>query len=370
MSELTIVVAAFNRRHSLERCLRALLHAAYPGKVRLVISIDHCETNGPVRELAHQFVWPFGRKRVIAHEERLGLRNHIMKCGNLALRYGRILLLEDDLFVSPDYYNYALQAVQYYEHDKRIAGISLYAPRFNESAKLPFEPLQGRYDVYFGQLPTSWGQIWTASQWAAYKAWYDNADNLLHKQWDKEALPRCVARWPESSWKKYYAKYMIDENKVFVYPYVSHSTNFGDVGTHFRNRAHHFQVPLSNADKKQYVFDPYDRASVVYDASFENIGLGRLFERQMRSQLTIDLYGTKQASRYSRYVLTTKPLDYRILGKFDLTMKPLEENIRHSIPGNSIFLYDTTVPRPFAADSEPILLEQYFSWEKIKTRSQ
>ncbi|MDF2668785.1 MAG: family 2 glycosyl transferase, partial [Paenibacillus sp.] len=235
MKELAIVVVAYNRRHALERCLRALSHANYPhNKVKLVISIDGCASNHDVVEAARSFSWKHGDKEVIYQKQNLGLRQHIMQCGNLSHKYGSIILLEDDIYVSPDFYSYALQASHYYKNNCRIAGISLYSPRFNETSKLPFEPLQGKYDVFFSQLPTSWGQVWTSRQWGSYTKWYKSQSASSIDNFNHPSIPGSVKRWPSTSWKKYYAKYMLEQNQYFVYPYDSLSTNFGDPGIHFR----------------------------------------------------------------------------------------------------------------------------------------
>jgi glycosyltransferase involved in cell wall biosynthesis len=369
VKELAIVVVAYNRKHALERCLRALSNAAYPDhKVKLVISIDGGESNQDVCEAASLFAWKYGDKEVICHSHNLGLRKHVMRCGNLSRKYGSIILLEDDIYVSPDFYNFALQALHYYRKDTRIAGISLYSPRFNESSKLPFEPLQSMYDVFFSQLPNSWGQVWTSEQWMSYTTWYKSQTSMAIDNFDNPALPRSVKKWPTTSWKKYYAKYMLEQNKYFVYPYDSLSTNFGDPGTHFRKGSSLFQVALSRRGPRKFRFDPFDSASVVYDSSYENIHLASALHPYNGSNITIDLYASKEISSYKRYALTTRIMDHRIIMSFDLSMRPIEENIIHSLPGTSIFLYDTSIKQKLPMMKPPIPLINYYSWDKKKRR--
>ena len=81
----TVVVVAYEREHTLARLLRSLLAARYPAGqgTRLIISIDHSERQKVVR-LAEEFVWPFGPKEIIRHPARLGLREHVLRCGDLA----------------------------------------------------------------------------------------------------------------------------------------------------------------------------------------------------------------------------------------------------------------------------------------------
>ncbi|MBI3176825.1 MAG: hypothetical protein HYZ35_02430, partial [Chloroflexi bacterium] len=110
-----IVLSAYNRPQALERLLASLQKAAYPaeGGIPLVISIDGGK-NGihpEVRNVAEQFVWPFGPKEVLCHERHLGLVGHVLFCGGLTGTYGDVIFLEDDLLVSPVFYAYATQAL-------------------------------------------------------------------------------------------------------------------------------------------------------------------------------------------------------------------------------------------------------------------
>ncbi|MCK4747327.1 MAG: glycosyltransferase, partial [Bacteroidales bacterium] len=121
-----VVVVAYNRPRSLERILHSLKRIRNATDVKLVISIDNqAPDNYPVRDIATEFNWPHGEKEVIYQEARLGLRNHILQCAGLSQQYGSVIILEDDLYVSPYFYDYAVQALTYYTDDQEIAGISL-----------------------------------------------------------------------------------------------------------------------------------------------------------------------------------------------------------------------------------------------------
>ena len=123
-----IVVVAYNRPAALRRLLGSLAGVQGAVAVPLVISIDAGgEYFADVLAVAQQFRWPFGEKRIIEQERPLGLINHVFACGDLVDEYGSIILLEDDLFVSPQAYRYATAALDFYDYDPRVAGISLNA---------------------------------------------------------------------------------------------------------------------------------------------------------------------------------------------------------------------------------------------------
>jgi hypothetical protein len=342
----TIVVVAYNRPKSLKRILKSLANAYYKSnEIRLIISIDH-GNNQEVLIAAEDFCWDYGEKIIIYQSKNLGLRNHILKCGDLTKVYGNIVLLEDDLYASKNFYEFSKEAIKFYINNEKIAGISLYSHQFNETAKLPFMPIQNEYDVYFMQLPSSWGQIWTENQWGRFRNWYNNKIEKSITNIKKIQLPNNIIGWPETSWKKYYSEYMIENDLFFVYPYLSLTTNFGDIGQHFWTRNTSFQTVLCNYKKNNYLFCEVEKTIAKYDAFCENLNLFKYIQivnyKITRSNTTIDLYGLKNDLR-KRYLLTSKLYNYKVIKKFDLGLKPIEENIINNIEGENIFLYDTQV---------------------------
>ena len=335
--KIPVVITAYNRVHSLQRILSSVAKAIYDSPVELIISIDKSD-NHEVKRIAEEFNWPYGEKRIIAHKMSLGLREHIISCGDLVKSYDGIILLEDDLYVSPYFYEYIQDAAKFYRNDKTIAGISLYSHNFNETPYLPFTPLPDSFDVFFMQLPSSWGQCWTKNQWNFFRSWYikNQHKEYRNKNW---IIPEDIARWPESSWKKYFFFYMIDQNKFFVYPRTSLSSNFSDPGTHIITRKHIFQRPLQ-FHKKQYKFVLLEDSDVVYDAFCEFLPgrLNRLCKWLKDYDYEMDIYGVKPLEKITRpYLISSRPVNNPLMS-FDLSMKPAEMNIIESIEGNCIHL--------------------------------
>lgn len=338
MSKYGIVVAAYNRVDSLKRLLSSLNNAFYEENVDLIISIDNSGIE-EVFEYANKFEWKFGKKNVILAKERMGLKNHILKCGNYInkFKFDAIILLEDDLYVSPGFFNYSKQAIEFYKNDENIAGISLYQHLWNINADRPFQPILSSYDVFFMQYAQSWGQIWTSKQWNSFYRWYKNEE---YKSLDCDFVPENILNWPESSWLKYHIQYCISQNKFFVYPYCALSSNFADAGTHYSDRTNKMQIPLLVDSFKKYNFIRFDKSEVIYDAYFENIKLSEKLGLK-NDDIVIDLYGMRKKHK-KKYLLTMKNENYKIIKKYGLQMRPHEMNIIFNIEGDNIKLYDTT----------------------------
>jgi glycosyltransferase involved in cell wall biosynthesis len=221
---IPIVIPAYNRVECLERLLNSLNKASYNIEVKLILSIDGGGTEGVIKT-ADSFNWKHGVKEIIKHKVNLGLRNHILQCGRLSNQYDGIILLEDDLYVASNFYNYTIKMQQFYKDTSEIAGVALYSHSYNETACLPFTAIEDGFDVFFMQIACSWGQCWLSSQWNDFDEWYQINKNIDLKV--GESLPPDVRLWPDSSWKKYKIKYLIEKNKFYVYPRSSYSTNFG-----------------------------------------------------------------------------------------------------------------------------------------------
>lgn len=332
----TIVVVGYNRPESLNRLLGSLVKAHYPpGNVRLVISLDASGIDEP-REAAERFDWPFGEKRILARETRMGLREHVLSCGDLTEQYGDVIVLEDDLYVSPYFYQYATRALAFYGDAQEIAGISLYSLNFCQTANLPFLPIDnGDADVYFLQLAASWGQAWSARHWREFRRWLAaNGTDVSHIQ----NIPSDVRNWPESSWLKLYDAYIIDQNKFFVYPYRALSTNFGDPGQHFTMASSRFQVAIQQ-QSKEHRFIPLDDSLAIYDAFCEL--LPQTFKRQnpklAELDFAVNLYGQKSLEKGLQLTRTAQ----RGVMNFEFAMKPMELSVLNDLQGQGIALIES-----------------------------
>lgn len=333
----TIIISVYDRLDSLNRILTSIenaVYGSYEGEIRLVISIDGGAINNQaITEIAEKFPWDKGEKVIIKHDNNLGLRKHIISCGDLSEKYGDIILLEDDLIVAPGFYIYAKKALDYYRTNNKIAGISLYLYRYNQNILLPFSPQKSTSDVFFLQVPSSWGQAWTKEQWNNFRKYYNKKTEITLN----DRLPDHVKRWPETSWKKYFYKYIVEFDLYFVYPFISFSSNCGDIGVHFLERTELLNVPLSyKTDFSSFVFSDFNNDSVIYDAYFERSALyfKKYLDQIPNDELVVDLYGTKQESLFNHEYWLTSRKTKKNISTFSGFTIPIENNIINKKNGN------------------------------------
>ena len=323
-ANIPIIIIAYNRPHALKRLLGSLQKANYTGynNISLLISIDF-SGNAECVNIARDFSWVYGEKKIIEHQFNLGLREHVMSCGDISKNFDGVIILEDDLYVSPAFYDYAQQAYRFYKDDAWIAGMALYSNRFNEVAFCPFEPIADGYDNYFMQVPCSWGQIWTKNQWSKFKEFLIGYEiNPVIDQ-----LPPSVLLWPtETSWKKAFYAYMIKTNRYFVYPGIGLTTNCGEMGMHHDRIMNVWQTSLL-LKTKQFHFSTLVDSISVYDAFYEldaaKLGVLERFDEE----ITVDINGAKPLGKVrTRFLLSTKYC-VKPLQKFPMSFYPYENNL-------------------------------------------
>lgn len=336
--KIAIVVIGYNRLSSIQRLLGSLLNADYPGKdIPLVISID-CSGNEQLYGYVRSFDWPYGDKYVNIQETRLGLKNHIFQCAGLTEFFRAVILLEDDLFVSPSFYHYASDAVARYGDNDRIAEIALYRNNDNGYAGFPFEPMQNGADVFLWQDVCTWGEILTESMWKKFTKWRDEdcSESIIQNT----DMPLQIKEWTRA-WSKPYNAFVVSTKRHVLYPYVGVTTNYGDSGEHSNVSYINAQTSMMYG-RKQYNM-PDAAELVAYDLYTNN---ERLYEwlGLKREELCLDVYGQGRELNGRRYLLSPKNMPYKIVRSFGLTMRPIEMNVKYQVDGNGLFLYDTQTP--------------------------
>ena len=333
--EVAIVVVGYNRIEPIQRLLNSLTRAEYHNlNVPLIISID-CSGNEELYRLAEDFRWCHGEKYVFIQENRLGLRKHIYQCMGLSKYFRAIVVLEDDLFVSNRFYDYALAAVEKYENEERVAEIALYKNDMNGYMGLPFSPLCNGSDTFLMQDVCTSGECMTWRMWNNFMSWLDSHSEEDYQTVD---MPDTIKGW-ERAWSKAYNAYVVDSHKYVVYPYTAVTTNFNDVGEHGGDDSSITQVCLSF---KENTYTMYDFDELVrYDIYYNNECIYKWLNIN-QEEIVIDLYGYNERI-LKKYLLTTRLLPFPVIKKYALAMRPIELNIKYDISGEDIFLYDTSM---------------------------
>lgn len=330
-----IVVISYNRTDALKRLLRSLNEAQYDHPVKLYISVDGGGAPSTL-STSQAFEWSHGEKEVIAHKENLGLKAHVLTCGDLTERGHPIIMLEDDLVVSHNFYATSLAMVSAIAKDD-IAQISLYSPTLNEFAKNDqFLTLDDPHPAYLMKTASSWGQIWTPQMWTNFKKWLNDAteDQLKLSHAD---LPDAVNKWPKSSWKKEFNAFLVAKNNFVLYPRKSYTTNLGNLGTNHKNETNPYHVPLAAETIPVFEFTglrKYDQYMELIPTSEEVQQLGL----EEGTEVRLDTFGIQKVNQFdSLYFLSTRG-SKQALKSFDASLLPYFLNVKLNRQGTGIVL--------------------------------
>ena len=164
-SPAPIVVFAFNRPDHLARTLRALAACEEAPASRLTIYCDgarRANDEPRVREVraVAAAVSSFASVEVVARERNLGLAASIIDgVTSQVAQHGRVIVLEDDIVVSPHFLRYMNEGLALYEHDEQVASIHGYTYPVTET--LP--------ETFFLRGADCWGWATWARAWRHFE---------------------------------------------------------------------------------------------------------------------------------------------------------------------------------------------------------
>ena len=175
-----IALFCYNRAEYLIRTVTALQKNDLASQSELLIFSDgpknpaDAEKVNAVREYIH-LITGFKSITIYESEKNKGLANSIIAgVSQVVNRYGRVIVLEDDLVTSPYFLRFMNEALDFYEHDERVAGIQGWCPPGFEK-KLP--------ETFFIREVGCWG-------WATWKRGWDifeaDTEKLIAKLGDKD----------------------------------------------------------------------------------------------------------------------------------------------------------------------------------------
>ena len=334
-NKVAIVVVGYNRLSPIIRLLSSLLQARYESvSVPLFISID-CSNNSELYDYVIKFQWPFGNKYVDIQEKRLGLKNHIIQCGDLTQLFKAVILLEDDIFVGEYFYEYTLKVIESYENDDRIGGFALYSHEIGGGIGVPIAYYQDGSSSFLRQDVITWGECWTKVQWTRFKEWYHVFNDTDFERID---MPAAAKKW-KSSWAKYFEAFLVDTNRYFVCPYVSNTTCFCDPGEHcnFLNLSGQVCLMSGPLEYKFLSFDDMVRYDVywVNESIYGWLGLDK-------KDVCVDWYNLIEKKNKCKYLISTLKMPYKVMRTYGLYLRPIELNVKYNIEGVGIYVYDTT----------------------------
>jgi len=234
-----VVLFVYNRADHTERTLKALEEAHLASLTELFIISDgakipqHADAVKRVRSLIRKH-WGFKKVYLIERATNMGLAANIIQgVSDIIRRCGKIIVLEDDIVVSPYALQYFNDALHFYQAEDRVMQISGYM--------YPVKNPEQLSESFLFRVANSWG-------WATWeRAWqHFNPDiNKLVGDFSQEQIHQFSIEGKENFWRqvqelqtgkinswaiRWYAS-VFKKNGLVLYPRNSMTQNIGNDGT-------------------------------------------------------------------------------------------------------------------------------------------
>ena len=242
-----LVLFVYKRADKLERCLKALEDNYEVENTDLYIFCDGPKSDVDIPSvqevrklvLSYSKMTKFKKVNIIESEQNRGLANSIINgVSEVVKKYGKVIVLEDDLLVKPNFLRYMNCALDFYEKYQQIGSISAYT--------LPLKELKNyNRDVYMIRKRECWGWGTWANRWNIVD-WQvkDFQDYLKDKKKRKEfeklqnGIDKMLVAQMEGkidSWAVRWCYHLFENKLLTVYPKKSTVINIGmdGSGTHF-----------------------------------------------------------------------------------------------------------------------------------------
>ena len=287
MSQLApVVVFAYRRADKIQSCLEALEKNVEADKTAVFLYADGAKNEKDrsgveqTREFIGQYAdrHKFGSFVVNCRERNMGLASSIITgVTEIIERYGKAIVVEDDLITSPDFLLYMNDALVYYENRKEVGEISAFTHPLNSLKDY-------EHDVYLTRKAECWGWAtwedrWKLADWEmrSYAAFRRSRQDREFEKLQK-GINRMLKQQMEGkldSWAVRWCYSLFVNDRLTVYPKISRTQNIGFDGSGVHCGKTDMYGGEINTDVKRCRFESLDvnRRLEKEAAEFEHVSL-------------------------------------------------------------------------------------------------
>jgi hypothetical protein len=161
-----IVLFVYNRPYHTQKTIEALKNNELATQSQLFVFSDGPKNHKDIENvnLVRDYIKTiegFKNIKLIKRDENWGLSNSIIHGVNeIVNRYGKIIVLEDDIFTSKFFLKFMNEAIEFYKNEKKVWHISGW--------NYPIKSI-GLGDVYLWQFMNCWGWATWSDRWCYFE---------------------------------------------------------------------------------------------------------------------------------------------------------------------------------------------------------
>lgn len=258
-----IVMFVYNRPDLTKNTLDALKNNFLANKSDLFIFSDGSLNNDyavlEVRQLLKN-ISGFKSVKVFNSPINKGLANSIIDGVSYVFKkYDRVIVLEDDLIVSPNFLNFMNEALIFYKHNQSVFSISGYTMELKSL-------IHEKKDYYLGYRASSWGWATWSRSWTDIDWGIEDYNSFLKSRFKKQKFNRGGSDMTRmlknqmnkkiNSWAIRWCYNQFKRNQYTVFPVLSKVINqgCGGIATHTINTKR-FITKLDETNKVNFCFE-------------------------------------------------------------------------------------------------------------------
>ncbi len=249
-----LIVMTMNRHRALKRLLRSAAEARYGGhRIDLDIWVDRRsveeELDANVLNVTETQDWPHGTKTIYRRRRPGGLYQQWIWTWNPSEDSDEFaLILEDDLELSPAWYEWLTEARRRYGNDKDTAGFTLQRLILQLRGKKKILTFPENTPVFKNHLLGSWGFAPKREVWLEFRKWFEETvragkkpyvHDLLSSRWYRGQDRRHLGYAP-SMWTQWFIKFVDERSYFTVTPHLLDGTtvcaNWKEPGLHYSRK--------------------------------------------------------------------------------------------------------------------------------------
>jgi hypothetical protein len=265
-----IVLFTYNRVAHTKKVIESL-QKNYEAKYSdLIIYSDGFKNNNDkfeIKEIRNYLktIDGFNLIQIINREENYGLaKNIVMGVNETINKYGKVIVMEDDIVVSNQYLNFMNSALNFYEKNKDVWHICGWS-----------YPISKEFlgDTYFSKVMNCWGWATWEDRWRSFR----KDPEIIVKNWTKEKirefdLDHTGVFWSQidanlkskiDTWAIFWYATIFEKSGLCLYPVVSYVNNIGHDGTGTNCHLKIKEVNISLNNKENIIFDSIAKESRI-----------------------------------------------------------------------------------------------------------
>ena len=234
-----IIVFAFNRTESICRLIESLLTNEEAPKSDVFVFVDGPRKNKNEKRAVYKVqeyvktITGFRSVQYFFSSQNKGLGNSIITgVGKIINKYGKAIVLEDDLICSRNFLAFMNQALDIYEKDDNVFSVCGYS-------NIVKQPKNYIYDAYACVRSSSWGWAtwkdrWESVDWELNDWEYCVKNKKSFNIWGGSDCFNMLRGWKKGrnkSWAIRFCYSQFIQNKVAIFPFISKISNEGFDGS-------------------------------------------------------------------------------------------------------------------------------------------